>query len=121
MKFKDWKDKKKYSQKSINSYFAKNKHSSSPPGAVQKKLVSNKDFEEEKKLAGELKQQEMEEKKPRKREWRHEIAAQNKELKRIKKAKKDKEDEKELWGRLKELNASFTKIKCVLQHFRTAP
>ena len=68
VKFKDWKDKKKYSQKSINSYFAKNKHSSSPPGAVQKKLVSNEDFEEEKKLAGELKQQEMEEKKPRKRE-----------------------------------------------------
>ena len=38
-----------------------------------------------------------------------------------KKGQKDKEDEKELWGRLKELNASFTKIKCVLQHFRTAP
>ena len=68
LKFKDWKDKKKYSQKSIDSYFAKNERSSPPPGAVQKNLVSDEDFEEEKKLAEEQKQREMKEKKQRKRE-----------------------------------------------------
>ena len=49
----------------------------------------------------------MEEKKKRKRERTQEIAAQNKELERIKKAQKDQKDEKELW----ELNASFAKMK----------
>ena len=53
----------------------------------------------------------MEEKKKRKRERTQEIAAQNKELERIKNAKKDQKDEKELWCRLKELNASFAKMK----------
>ena len=53
----------------------------------------------------------MEEKKKRKRERTQEIAAQNKELERIKNAKKDQKDEKELWGRLQQLNASFAKMK----------
>ena len=48
LKFKDWKDKKKYSKKSIESYFAKNERSSPLPGSVQKKLVSDEDFEEKK-------------------------------------------------------------------------
>ena len=45
----------------------------------------------------------MEERKNRKREQRWEIAAKNKELKRIKKEEKNKQDEKELWDRLREI------------------
>ena len=45
----------------------------------------------------------MEERKNRKREQRREIAAKNKELKRIKKEEKNKQDEKELWDRLREI------------------
>ena len=108
---KDWKDKKKYSQKSVNSYFAKTERSSPPTGAMQKKLVSDEDFQEKIKLTEEQKQRETEEKKQRKRERRREIAARNKELKRIKKAKKDKEDEKLLLCRFRKLNASFGKMK----------
>ena len=51
------------------------------------------------------------EEKNQKRESRCEIAAVNKELKRIKKAEKDKRDKKEMWARLKELNSNFAKMK----------
>ena len=69
LKFKDWKDKKKYLQKSIEGYFSKSESSPQPPvGAIQKKLVTDDDFENEKKLAEEQKQREMEEKKQKKRE-----------------------------------------------------
>ena len=47
----------------------------------------------------------------KKKESRREIAAKNKELKRIKKAEKDKRDEKEMLTRLKELNNNFAKMK----------
>ena len=48
-----------------------------------------------------------------KREKRRLSAAKNKSLKRVKipKTEEAKIDEKELWGRLNELNASFAKIK----------
>ena len=39
------------------------------------------------------------------------MAAENKELKQIRKAEKEKEDEQELWSRLKELNNNFAKMK----------
>ena len=42
--FKEWKDKKKYSQKSIDGYFSKSEGSPPPPGAVQKKLVADEDL-----------------------------------------------------------------------------
>ena len=80
LKFKEWKDRKKYSQKSIQGYFSKAQNSPPPAGAIQKKPFSNEDFEEEKEYAEEQKQKEMEEKK-QKKERRHEIAAKNKELK----------------------------------------
>ena len=67
LKFKKWKNRKKYSQKSIKAYFSKAQNSPPPAGAIQKKLVSNEDFEEEKKIAEKQKQKEMEEKKPKKR------------------------------------------------------
>ena len=67
LKFKDWKDKNKYSQKSIEGYFSKSESSPQPPaGAIQKKLVTDDDFENKKKLDEEQKQREMEEKKQKK-------------------------------------------------------
>ena len=50
LKFKEYKDRKKYSKKSIEGYFSKVQNSLPPAGAIQKKLVSNEDFKEEKKL-----------------------------------------------------------------------
>ena len=50
LKFKERKDRKKYSQKSIDRYFSKAQNSPPPAGALQKKIVTGKDFEEEKKL-----------------------------------------------------------------------
>ena len=49
LRFKDWKDKNKYSQKSIEQYFSKSRGSPpSPAGVIQKKLVTDEDFEAEK-------------------------------------------------------------------------
>lgn len=48
LKFIDWKDKKKYSQKSINSYFLKSENSAPPPGAIQKNLEVIKIFKRKK-------------------------------------------------------------------------
>ena len=56
LRFKEWKDKKKHSQKSIDGYFSKCEGSPPPPGGVQKKLVADEDLEREKKLADEQKQ-----------------------------------------------------------------
>ena len=50
LKFKEWKDRKKYSQKSIDGYFLKLQYSPPREGATQKKLVMDENFEEEKKL-----------------------------------------------------------------------
>ena len=50
-------------------------------------------------------------KKNKKGERRCEIAAKNKELKKIKKAEKDKRYEKEIRARLKELNSNFAKME----------
>ena len=58
----------KYLQKSIESYFSKSENSPSPPGVVQKKLVDEEDFENEKKLVEEQKQKEMEENKEKENE-----------------------------------------------------
>ena len=67
LKFKEWKDRKKYSQKLIERYFSKAQNSLPAAGAIQEKLVSNEDFEEEKKIVEEQKQKEMEQKKKKKR------------------------------------------------------
>ena len=56
-----------------------------------KKILKRK-----KKLVEEQKQKEMEKRKQRKRKRRQEIASENKELKRIKKAGKEKTNEKKL-------------------------
>ena len=53
----------------------------------------------------------MEEQKNRKRERMWEIAAKNKELKRVKKEERNKQDEKGLWGKLKDINATYSKIE----------
>ena len=53
----------------------------------------------------------MEQQKNRKCERRWGIAANNKEIKRIKKEEKNKQDEKELWDRLREINGTYAKIK----------
>ena len=68
LKIKEWKDRKKYSQKSILAYFSKPQNSPPLECPVQKKLVTDEDFEEEKKIAEEQKQKKMEEKKTKKRE-----------------------------------------------------
>ena len=92
MKFKEWKDKKKkFHQKTIKECFSKEK---APPEAIQKEFVFDQDFENKKQLADEKKQKEMEERKNRKYEWRQEIVAKNKELKRIKKEEKNNRCEK---------------------------
>ena len=66
LKFKEWKDRKKYSQKSFEGYCSKSQNSPPPAGAIQKEL-RNEDFREEKKIAKEQKQKEMEEKKNKKK------------------------------------------------------
>ena len=63
---KKWKDKKKYSQKSIDGYFSNSEWSPLLPGAVQKILVTVEDFEREK-MADEQKQKEIGEKKQKKK------------------------------------------------------
>ena len=100
LKLKEWKGRKKYSQKLIDRYFSKPQNLPPTEGVVQKKLVMNEDFEEEKKIVVEQKQKKWR-KKNKKRERRHKIAAKSKELKRIKKAEKEKKDEKEMRARLK--------------------
>ena len=77
LKFKEWKDRKNCSQKLIDGYFSKLQNSPPPEGVVQKKLVMNEDFEEQKKIAEEQKQKKWE-KKHKIRERRHEIAAKSK-------------------------------------------
>ena len=67
LKFKEWKDRKIYSLKSNQRYFYKVQNSLPPSGAIEKKLVSNEDFEEEKKIVEEHKQNEIEKKKTKKR------------------------------------------------------
>ena len=62
-------------------------------------------------MADEQKQEEIEEQKNRKCEQRQEIAAKNKQLKRTKKDQKNKQDEKELWSRLREINATYANTK----------
>ena len=82
LKFKELKNRKKYSQKSIEGYFFQAQNSPPPVGATQKKLVSDEDFEEEKKL-WKNKNKRKWKKKTKKKERRREIAAKNKEPKRV--------------------------------------
>ena len=67
LKFKEWKDRKKYSQKSTDEYFSKPQSSRPPKGAEQKKLVTDEDFDEAKKISEEQKKKEMGEKKTTKK------------------------------------------------------
>ena len=55
LKFKEWKDRKKYSEKSIEGYFSKAQNSLPPAGAIQKKPFNNEDFEEGKKKCRKIK------------------------------------------------------------------
>ena len=64
LKFKDRKDKKNICKNQLKATFQK----VYSPGAVQKKLVNDQDFVKQKKMAEEQKQEEMEERKQRKRE-----------------------------------------------------
>ena len=48
LKFKEWKDKKKYSRKSIDGLFSKSEGSPPTPVATQKKVLTDKVFEREK-------------------------------------------------------------------------
>ena len=80
-KFKEWKDRTKYSQKSIEGYFSMAQNSPTPGGAIQKKLFSDENFEEEKKKLWKNKKQKETEEKNKKKECTREIAAKNKELK----------------------------------------
>ena len=82
LKFKELKNRKKYSQKSIEGYFFQAQNSPPPVGATQKKLISDEDFEEEKKL-WKTKNKRKWKKKTKKKERRREIAAKNKERKRV--------------------------------------
>ena len=63
LKFKEWKDRKKYPEKLIDGYFSKMQNLQPAQGAVQKKLVMDQDFEEEKKIAEEQKQQQQQQQK----------------------------------------------------------
>ena len=56
----------KYSQKWIAGYISKPQNSLPPEGAVQKKIVTKEDFEEEKKITEEQKQNEMKKEKQKK-------------------------------------------------------
>ena len=108
MKSKDWKDKKKYSQKSNESYFSKRENSPAPPGAVQKKHVNDENLEKEKNwLKNKTKRN------GRKKAKKKRTKARNceKELKRIKKEEKEKANKKELWSKLQELNNNFAKVE----------
>ena len=69
LKIKEWKDKKKYSQKSTDSYLlpkAEKLLAPLPKSAIEKKLVTGEDHENEKNIADEQKQKETEEKKTKK-------------------------------------------------------
>ena len=60
LKFKEWKDRKKYSQKSIDEYFSKPQNSPPPKATVQKKLCLGSGLWGRKKIIKEQKQKEME-------------------------------------------------------------
>ena len=82
LKFKTWKNKKNPSQK-IAPQFELRKEESPPPGAEQKRLITNSDFDEEKRIADERKQKELKEKKLRKQERRRQVASKNKKLRTV--------------------------------------
>ena len=77
----------RYSQKSIEWYFSKVQSSPPPIGAIRGNLVINEDLQEEKKMWKNKNKKKWKEKN-KKMERTNEIAAKNKELKRIKKAEK---------------------------------
>ena len=81
------------------------------PGAIQKRLITDFDFDKEKKLTNKTKQKKLEEKKRRKQEGRRQTASKYKELRQIKNAEKEKITKNELWGSLQELSSSFAKLK----------
>ena len=77
LKFKKQKGRKKYSQKSTEGYFSKVQNSTPPAGAIQKKLVSNEDFQEDQKFWKDNNKKKWRGK-SKKKERRREIAAKNK-------------------------------------------
>ena len=87
LKLKKWKDKKKYSQKSIDGYFWNSEWSPLFPGAVQKKLVTVEGLEREK-MADEQKQKEIGEKKPKKKNWGEKLQQKIRNWRKLKKRKK---------------------------------
>ena len=80
LKLKEWKDTKKYSQKSIEGYFSKAQNSSPPAGALQKKLVSERTLRK-KQNCERTKTKRNGRKKHKKKECRCELQQKNKELK----------------------------------------
>ena len=80
----------RYSQKSIDGYFSKPQNSPPTEGAVQKKLVTDEDFEEEKKIPEKQKQKEMEEKKTKKENVDVKLRQKTKNLKELKRQKRTK-------------------------------
>ena len=91
----------------LRDIFCKALNTLHPADAIQKKLVSDEDFEDEK-ILRKNKNKRKRKKKKEKKECKHEVAAKDKELKRIKKVEKNKKD---MWARLKDLNNNFAKMK----------
>ena len=67
-------------------------------GCNSKKLVTDEDHENEKKIPDKQKQKEMEEKNKKEKKEYARLWQENKELRQIKKAEKLKQDEKEMWA-----------------------
>lgn len=97
LKFKEWKDKKKYSRKSIDGLFSKSEGSPPTPVAHKKRFLQIK-FLKGKKIGRlrKTKRDGRKKQKSKKKELRRKVAAKNKELKKTKKAKKEREHKKEL-------------------------
>ena len=86
LRFKEWKDRKKYSQKSINRYFSKPQKFAYTRGCSPEKTC----YLEEKKIAEEQKQKEMEEKDQKKENVDVKLRQKTKNLNELRRWKKIK-------------------------------
>ena len=93
-KFKEWKDRIKYSQKSIEGYFSIAQNSPTPGGAIQKNLFSDENFEEEEKNCGRTKSKRKQKKKTKKRSVHVKLRLKTKNLSEQKKQKRTKRTRK---------------------------
>ena len=84
LKFKEWKDRKIYSQKLIEGYFSKPQNSPSPEDVI------NEDFEEEKKIAEKQERKEMEEKNKKKENVDAKLRQKTTNLKELRRQKRKK-------------------------------